>query len=99
MEAERQKLIAEVAAAKKAVETIPVEAHDWSELETRRYKIDALLREAGWLLNSPNDREFEVRGMPSASGVGKVHAPRRWHTQSDAQEHRLWPICLTTRWD
>jgi type I restriction enzyme R subunit len=72
LEAERQALIAEVAAAKKAVEALPVEAHDWSELETRRYKIDALLGEAGWRLNHVNDREYEVRGMPSASGIGKV---------------------------
>ena len=72
LEAERQALLAEVAAAKKAAEAIPARAHDWSEHETRKYKIDALLGEAGWRLTEVRDREFEVRGMPSASGIGKV---------------------------
>lgn len=72
LEAERVALIAEVAAAKRAAEAVPVEAHDWSEAETRRYKIDRLLAEAGWPLAEARDREFEVRGMPSGSGVGQV---------------------------
>ena len=72
MEAERAALIAEVAAAKKAAEAVPAEAHDWSEFETRQYKIDALLAEAGWRLDDVRDREFEVHGMPSGSGVGYV---------------------------
>lgn len=72
LEAERAALIAEVAAAKKAAEAVPVEAHDWSESETRRFKIDALLAEAGWKLTEVRDREFEVHGMPSGSGVGYV---------------------------
>ena len=72
LEAERAALIAEVAAAKKAAAAIPVEAHDWSEFETRKYKIDALLAEAGWRLTEVRDREFEVQGMPSNSGVGYV---------------------------
>jgi type I restriction enzyme R subunit len=72
LEAERAALIAEIAAAKKAAETVPVEAHDWSEFETRKYKIDALLREAGWKLTDARDREFEVQGMPNNAGVGYV---------------------------
>jgi type I restriction enzyme R subunit len=72
LEAERAALIAEVAAAKKAAEAIPVEAHDWSELETRKFKIDALLAEAGWNLTDVRDREFEVQGMPNGAGVGYV---------------------------
>ncbi|MGH1491343.1 MAG: DEAD/DEAH box helicase family protein [Acidimicrobiales bacterium] len=72
LEAERQALIAEVAAAKKAAEVIPVEAQNWSEADTRAYKIDALLAEAGWKLQDPRDREFEVEGMPSNSGIGYV---------------------------
>lgn len=72
LEAERAALIAEVAAAKKAAETVPVEAHDWSEFETRQYKIDALLAEAGWKLSDARDREFEVSGMPNNAGVGYV---------------------------
>jgi type I restriction enzyme R subunit len=72
LEAERAALIAEVAAAKKAAEAVPVEAHDWSEFETRKYKIDALLAEAGWSLADVRDREFEVQGMPNGGGVGYV---------------------------
>jgi type I restriction enzyme R subunit len=72
LEAERAALIAEVAAAKKAAEAIPIESYDWSEFETRRFKIDALLAEAGWTLTEARDREFEVHGMPSGSGVGYV---------------------------
>lgn len=72
LEAERATLIAEVAAAKKAAQQIPDDAHDWSEFETRKYKIDALLAEAGWKLADTRDREFEVAGMPNNAGVGYV---------------------------
>jgi type I restriction enzyme R subunit len=72
LEAGRAALIAEVAAAKRAAAAIPAEAHDWSEDETRRFKIDALLAEAGWKLGQARDREFEVQGMPSGSGTGYV---------------------------
>ena len=62
-----------MAAAKKAAESIPFEAQDWSEADTRRYKIDALLAEAGWTdLVDGRDIEYEVHGMPSGSGVGYV---------------------------
>ena len=72
LEAERAALMAEVAAAKKAAEAVPDVDHDWSEAETRLYKIDALLAEAGWSLADTRDREYEVHGMPSDSGVGYV---------------------------
>ena len=74
LNAELSKLRAEVAAAKKqAEETVPPEAFDWSEAETRKYKIDALLAESGWTgLVEGRDTEYEVRGMPSTSGVGYV---------------------------
>ncbi len=67
-------LRAEVAAAKKrAVENIPPEAFDWSEAKTRKFKIDALLAEAGWTnLTKGRDTEYEVHGMPSESGIGYV---------------------------
>lgn len=71
LEAEKQRLIAEVAAAKKAAEAQPVEEQDWSEFETRKYKIDRLLAEAGWTsLAKGRDVEYEVHGMPSKSGIG-----------------------------
>lgn len=73
LEAELVELRGQVAAAKKAAEAIPVEAHDWSEADTRRYKVDALLAEAGWSnFVAGRDVEYEVHGMPSVSGVGYV---------------------------
>lgn len=72
LEAEKAALIAEVAAAKKAAEATPIAAEAWSEHETRIFKIDHLLREAGWKLDRPEDREYEVHGMPNATGVGYV---------------------------
>ena len=73
LEAERAKLLAGVAAAKKAAEAIPVEELDWSEAETRRYKIDRLLAEAGHTnFEMGRDLEYEVHGMPSTSGIGYV---------------------------
>ncbi len=70
LEAEHAALLADVAAAKREAEKIPVGVHDWSEWETRQFKIDAMLAEAGWTLSEERDREFEVHGMPSDSGVG-----------------------------
>ena len=72
LNAELVKLRAEVAAAKKkAAETVPAEAFDWSEAETRKFKIDALLAEAGWTgLVEGRDTEYKVHGMPSDSGIG-----------------------------
>ncbi|WP_420625522.1 DEAD/DEAH box helicase family protein [Candidatus Poriferisodalis sp.] len=72
LNAELAKLRAEVATAKKkAAETVPPDAFDWSEAETRKFKIDALLAEAGWTdLVEGRDTEYEVHGMPSESGVG-----------------------------
>ena len=73
LEAELGELRKQVAAAKKATEAIPFEAHDWSEADTRRYKIDALLAEAGWTdFVEGRDIEYEVHGMPSGSGGGYV---------------------------
>ncbi|MDZ7762394.1 MAG: hypothetical protein U5L00_19365 [Desulfovermiculus sp.] len=44
--------------------------HDYSEAETRHYLIDVELRRAGWPLNQPRDREYEVTGMPNSKGIG-----------------------------
>lgn len=65
LEAELEKLRAEVAAAKARAAATPDE-HDYDETETRDYFIDLLLAEAGWALDQPRDREFEVAGMPDA---------------------------------
>ena len=65
------RLRAEVAAARQAAAVQP-DAHDYSEAETRDYFIDLLLKEAGWPLDQPRDREFEVAGMPNNVGKGFV---------------------------
>ncbi len=67
---ELKRLRAEVAEARAAAAAQP-DLHDYSETETRDYFIDLLLKEAGWPLDQPRDREFEVAGMPAfASGSG-----------------------------
>ncbi|MDD4523082.1 MAG: DEAD/DEAH box helicase family protein [Methanosarcina sp.] len=68
---ELKRLRAEVGEAKKAAADQP-DTHDYSEAQTRDYFIDLLLKEAGWALDQPRDREFEVSGMPNESGVGFV---------------------------
>ncbi len=45
---------------------------DMGEAQTRLDIIDLLLAEAGWPLANPDDREYEVTGMPNAQGVGYV---------------------------
>ncbi len=71
MDAELQQLRAEVAEARKRNEAA-ADTHDYNEAETRDAFIDLLLAEAGWPLKQPQDREYEVSGMPSDSGVGFV---------------------------
>jgi type I restriction enzyme R subunit len=71
LDAELQRLRAEVAQTKRANATQPDE-HDYSEAETRDYFIDLLLKEAGWAQDQPRDREFPVEGMPNNEGKGFV---------------------------
>jgi type I restriction enzyme R subunit len=71
LDGELKRLRAEVAKAKRAAAEQP-DTHDYSEAATRDYFIDLLLREAGWPLDEPRDREFEVSGMPNAQGRGFV---------------------------
>jgi type I restriction enzyme R subunit len=66
-----KRLREEVAAAKAANSQRP-DQHDYSEAETRDYFIDLLLKEAGWPLDQPRDREYRVTGMPSEGGEGFV---------------------------
>ena len=68
---ELKRLREEVAAAKVA-NGAQRDTHDYSEAETRDYFIDLLLKEAGWPLDQPQDREFEVSGMPNQGGQGFV---------------------------
>lgn len=71
LDAELQRLRAEIAEAKKAA-SVQADQHDYSETETRDYFIDLLLKESGWPLDQSRDREFEVDGMPNAEGKGYV---------------------------
>lgn len=71
LDEELQRLRAEVAAAKKANAAQP-DTHDYSEAATRDYFIDLLLKEAGWPLDQPQDREYEVSGMPNSQEKGFV---------------------------
>jgi type I restriction enzyme R subunit len=64
-------LRAEVAKAKRRNDELK-DTHDYSEAQTRTSLIDELLHEAGWKLDQPRDREFEVSGMPTKEGRGFV---------------------------
>ena len=68
---ELQRLRIEVAEAKQQNSARP-DDHNYSEAETRDYFIDLLLKEAGWALANPQDREFPVTGMPNNTGEGFV---------------------------
>ena len=65
LEALREKL----AAIKAENDAVP-ETHDWNEAETRERLVDLDLQRAGWALDRPQDREYEVTGMPNEKGVG-----------------------------
>src|SRR3954451_5440187 len=56
LEAEISQLQAEIAAVKRANEA-RADTHDYNEAQTRHDLVDGLLREAGWPLNRPEDRE------------------------------------------
>ena len=71
LDEEVKRLRAELAEARKARAVEP-DPHDYSEAETRDQFIDLLLREAGWALTDPRDRELEVTGMPNDQGKGFV---------------------------
>lgn len=71
LDAELQRLRSEIAEVRRTNATRP-DPHDYSEAETRVYLIDVLLREAGWTLDQPRDREFEVTGMPNQENKGYV---------------------------
>jgi type I restriction enzyme R subunit len=71
LDAELAQLRAEVTAAK-AANTATPDTHDYDEAQTRDLYIDLLLKESGWKLDQPRDREFEVQGMPNNEGKGYV---------------------------
>ncbi|MCY3688574.1 MAG: DEAD/DEAH box helicase family protein [Gammaproteobacteria bacterium] len=69
IESELEALRERLAAIKAENETVP-ETRDWNESKTRRLIIDLGLQRAGWPLDQEQDCEYEVTGMPNASGVG-----------------------------
>ncbi|MCY6494578.1 DEAD/DEAH box helicase family protein [Leptolyngbya sp. GGD] len=71
LDTEVQQLRQQVAQAK-LVNAAQPDPHDYNEAATRDLYIDVLLKEAGWALDQPRDREFPVQGMPNASGDGFV---------------------------
>lgn len=72
LDAELARYREEIAAAKAANAAQPAPAHDYDEAATRDLFIDLLLKEAGWALDQPRDREFAVQGMPTPDGKGRV---------------------------
>ncbi|MDE0000685.1 MAG: DEAD/DEAH box helicase family protein [Rhodospirillaceae bacterium] len=69
IEGELEALRERLAAIKAENETVP-ETRNWNESKTRRLIIDLALQRAGWPLDREHDREYEVTGMPNASGLG-----------------------------
>ncbi|MGQ2912116.1 DEAD/DEAH box helicase family protein [Aeromicrobium sp.] len=68
-EVEIAELKAQIAAAQAV--TAP-DTRDYDEAAARDLFIDVLLYEAGWTLGEERDREYEVTGMPNATGIGYV---------------------------
>jgi type I restriction enzyme R subunit len=71
LETQVEELQARVAAIRAENETVP-DTHDYDEATTRKRIIDLELARAGWALDQPRDREYEVGGMPNRRGVGYV---------------------------
>jgi type I restriction enzyme, R subunit len=69
VESELEALRQRLAAIKAENESVP-ETHDWNEDKTRKLIIDLALQRAGWPLDQPQDREYEVTGMPNKKGIG-----------------------------
>lgn len=69
--AELAALRAELAQAKAANLAVP-DTHDYDEADTRRFFIDVLLREAGWVAGENMSVEVPVAGMPNGKGEGFV---------------------------
>ncbi|WP_053619216.1 DEAD/DEAH box helicase family protein [Nocardiopsis sp. NRRL B-16309] len=71
LDAEVLRLRAQVKEAKAANATVP-DQHDYNEADTRTHIIDLLLREAGWVLTNPEDREYPLTGLPTSTGEGRA---------------------------
>ena len=107
LDAELAALREEIAKVKAANAARP-DTHDYSEAETRDFLIDLLLKEAGWTLDGPNDREFPLIGMPDGDGradyvlwdddgrpLGVVEAKRTTRDPRVGQQQaKLYADCL-----
>ncbi len=71
VESELKALRERIAAIKAENEAVP-ETRDWNEDKTRKLIIDLALQRAGWPLDQPDDREYEVTGMPNKTGTGSA---------------------------
>lgn len=71
LETQVEELQQRVAAIRAENEQVP-DTHDYDEATTRKRIIDLDLARAGWPLDQPRDREFEVAGMPNQHEVGYV---------------------------
>ena len=69
VDSELEELRERLAAIKAENEAVP-ETRDWNEAKTRELIIDLALQRAGWALDQPQDREYEVTGMPNKEGIG-----------------------------
>lgn len=69
-----QELVAAKAemSARKAIAEAIADPHDFNEAQTRSNLIDVYLLEAGWNIDQPRCTEYEVQGMPNATGKGYV---------------------------
>lgn len=112
LQSELVELRRQVATAKAANEARP-DSHDWDEATTRDLFIDVLLKESGWALDRPEDREYPVTGMPNTHGTGfvdyvlwgedglplaVVEAKRtRRDAKAGEQQAKLYADCLQTQ--
>ncbi|SCK36185.1 type I restriction enzyme, R subunit [Streptomyces sp. WMMB 714] len=71
LEAEIVQLRARASAAK-ANNQARTDEHDYDEAATRDLFVDVLLKEAGWDLAADRDREFEITGLDTPSGKGRI---------------------------
>ena len=71
LETQVEELQQRVAAIRAENEKVP-DTHNYDEATTRKRIIDLELARAGWALDQPCDREYEVTGMPNERGVGYV---------------------------
>jgi type I restriction enzyme, R subunit len=79
LEEENELYRKQVEALQAQIETQKLEAtredevhHPRNEVETRKYLIDVLLREAGWDLKGVNDKEYKVDYMPKSTNKSEI---------------------------